>query len=64
VVQALAKDLSKDPKEVRRSLEASGQMTSLAGDIIRDRALSLVVEHADVVSEGRNASEATAEGET
>jgi trigger factor len=64
VVQALAKDVGRDPKDVRRSLEASGQMTSLAGDIIRDRALSLVVEHADVVSEGSSASEEPAEGKT
>jgi hypothetical protein len=36
-------------------------MTSLAGDIIRDRALNLVVEHAEVVTEGRD-SEAQTEG--
>jgi trigger factor len=64
VVRELAKDLGRDEKEVRRSLEASGQMTSLAGDIIRDRALSLVVEHADVVSGGQSASEEPAEGKT
>jgi trigger factor len=62
LVRALAEDVGRDPKEVRRSLEASGQMTSLAGDIIRDRALTLVVEHADVMSEGRSASEEPAEG--
>jgi hypothetical protein len=32
-------------------------MTSVAGDIIRDRALDLVVQHAEVVSEGGEASE-------
>jgi trigger factor len=51
VVGELAKELGRDPKQVRRSLEASGQITSLAGDIIRDRALDLVVEHAEVVDE-------------
>jgi trigger factor len=61
VVEALAKDVDRPVKEVRRQLEASGQMTSLAGDIIRDRALNLVVEHAEVVTEGRD-SEAQTEG--
>jgi trigger factor len=59
VVAALAKDVDRSAKEVRRSLEASGQMTSLAGDIIRDRALSFVVEHAEVVTEGTETSEET-----
>jgi trigger factor len=48
VVKAIAEDVGKSPKEVRRQLEASGQITSLAGDIIRDRALTLVVENAEV----------------
>jgi trigger factor len=59
VVKALAQDVGRSPKEVRRSLETSGQMTSLAGDIIRDRALNLVVEHAEVVTEGTKNSEET-----
>jgi trigger factor len=50
VVAALAQDVGRPPREVRRSLEAGGQMTSLAGDIIRDRALTLVVENAEVVT--------------
>jgi trigger factor len=48
VVKAIAGDVGRSPKEVRRQLEASGQITSLAGDIIRDRALTLVVENAEV----------------
>ncbi len=48
VVRAIAEDVERSPKEVRRQLEAGGQITSLAGDIIRDRALTLVVEHAEV----------------
>jgi trigger factor len=48
VVKAVADDVGKSPKEVRRQLEAGGQITSLAGDIIRDRALTLVVENAEV----------------
>jgi trigger factor len=55
-VQALAKSLGRTPKEVRRSLEATGRITSLAGDIIRDKALEVVVENADVADEGRSAS--------
>ncbi len=48
VVKALAEDVGRSPKDVRRQLESTGQITSLAGDIIRDRALNLVVEHAEV----------------
>ena len=48
VVKAIAEDVGRSPKEVRRQLDAGGQITSLAGDIIRDRALTLVVEHAEV----------------
>ena len=62
VVEALAKDADRPVKEVRRQLEASGQVTSLAGDIIRDRALSLVVESAEVVAEGEQTSEPKTEG--
>jgi trigger factor len=51
VVGELAKEVGRDAKQVRRSLEASGQITSLASDIIRDKALDLVVEHAEVVDE-------------
>jgi trigger factor len=58
VVQAIAKDVGRSPKDVRRQLESSGQMTSVAGDIIRDRALDLVVQHAEVVSGGGDATEA------
>jgi trigger factor len=47
----IAAQLGREPKEVRKSLERTGQITSLAGDIIRDRALNLVVESAEVVDE-------------
>ncbi len=57
VVKAMAEDAGRSPKEVRKQLEASGQMTSLAGDIIRDRALNLVVENAEVVGEGGTSEE-------
>jgi trigger factor len=47
-VKALAEQVGRSPKQVRESLESTGQITSLAGDIIRDRALDLVIEHAEV----------------
>ncbi|HEV3475155.1 MAG TPA: hypothetical protein VG602_07300, partial [Actinomycetota bacterium] len=59
VVQALAKEMGANVKEIRRHLESSGQINSLAGDIIRDKALDLVVQHAEVVGEGGKDSEAT-----
>jgi trigger factor len=62
VVEALARDLDRPAKEVRRQLEASGQITSLAGDIIRDRALNLVVESAEIVTEGAKTSDDKTEG--
>jgi trigger factor len=51
-VAAVAQALGRDPKEIAKSLEETGQITSLAGDIIRSKALDLLVEHADVQSEG------------
>jgi trigger factor len=60
VVQALAREMGANVKEIRRHLDSSGQISSLAGDIIRDKALDLVVQHAEVVGEGKkNNSEAT-----
>ena len=47
----IAQDIGKDEKETRKLLEQGGGMTSLAGDIIRRKALDLVVEHAEVVDE-------------
>ncbi|HET6770841.1 MAG TPA: trigger factor [Actinomycetota bacterium] len=57
VIGELAKELGRDAKQVRRSLESTGQITSLASDIIRGRALDLVVEHADLVDEPGRATE-------
>ncbi len=56
-VRAIAEQMGRSPKEVRRLLERSGQITELAGDIIRSKALDLLVEHADVV--GGPASQAS-----
>jgi trigger factor len=57
-VAELAQALGRDPKEVARSIERSGQVTSLAGDIIRTKALDLLVDTAE-----GTASEAPAEEE-
>ena len=51
-IEAIARDVGRSAKDVRRTLEQTGQITSLAGDIIRDKALDVVVEHANVVEEG------------
>jgi trigger factor len=48
----LAASLGRDPKDVARTLERTGQVVTLAGDIIRSKALDSIVEHADIVSEG------------
>ncbi|HEX9823681.1 MAG TPA: trigger factor [Actinomycetota bacterium] len=50
-IAEIARGTGKEPKEVARLLQASGQMTSVAGDIIRTKALDLVVEHSEVVGE-------------
>jgi trigger factor len=55
-IQAVAKASGKDLKEVRRILERSGQVTSLAGDIIRSKALDFLVESADVAHTGSRAT--------
>jgi trigger factor len=57
-VQDLAQALGRDPKEVAKTIERTGQVTSLAGDIIRTKALDLLVEAAE-----GTASEVPAEAE-
>ncbi len=51
-IRNLAEASGRDPNEVRRILERSGQVASVAGDIIRTKALDLMVEAADVPKEG------------
>jgi len=67
-IAQLAQMLGRDVKEVARSLERSGQVVSLAGDIIRSKALDLLVQSAEITSDGegsaasdRSSSEAAAE---
>ena len=56
-VRALAEATGRDAKEVRKILERSGQVPSLAGDIIRTKALDLLVESAEVSREGAPATQ-------
>jgi trigger factor len=48
-VAELAQAIGRDPQEVARQLERSGAVVQLAGDIIRSKALDLLVENAEVV---------------
>ena len=50
-IAALAQAYDRDPKELAKQLERSGQVVSLAGDIIRGKALDLLVERADIQTE-------------
>jgi trigger factor len=50
-ITALAEAYRRDPKDLAKALERSGQIVTLAGDIIRGKALDLVVEHADIQTE-------------
>lgn len=49
-IETLAEATGRDAREVRRTVERTGQIVTLAGDIIRSKALDLVVERADVAS--------------
>jgi trigger factor len=59
-IAQLAKALGREPKEVATSLDRSGQVVALAGDIIRSKALDVLVEHADVTLEDGATTEARA----
>ncbi len=53
-ISALAATMGRQPKDVAKALERSGQVVSLAGDIIRSKALDLLVERAEIASEGES----------
>lgn len=59
-IAAIAASLGRDPKEVAATLDRTGQVVTLAGDIIRSKALHLVVEHAEIASEGETRARAPA----
>jgi trigger factor len=50
-IAVLAQAYDREPKAVAKDLERSGQVVTLAGDIIRTKALDLLVERADVERE-------------
>ena len=58
----LAQAYGREPKEVAKALDRSGQVVTLAGDIIRSKALDLLVEHADIEPEGSTTPRPAAEG--
>jgi trigger factor len=47
-ISVLAQAYGREPKAVAKDLERNGQVVTLAGDIIRSKALDLLVERADV----------------
>jgi trigger factor len=57
-VATLAQAYGRDPKELAKQLDRSGQIVSLAGDIIRTKALDLVVDRADIEPEAATEPEA------
>ena len=50
-INVLAQAYQRDPKELAKQLDRSGQIVTLASDIIRTKALDLLVEHADIQTE-------------
>lgn len=57
----IAAALGRDAKEIARSLDRSGQVASLAGDIIRSKALDVLVERANILREDLKADERSSE---
>ena len=55
-ISSLAEAYQRDPKELAKALDRSGQIVTLAGDIIRGKALDLLVERADIETESEPAS--------
>jgi trigger factor len=56
-ISRLAQAYDRDPKQLAKTLERSGQIVTLAGDIIRGKALDLLVEHADMEPESGTVTE-------
>jgi trigger factor len=50
-IGVLAQAYGREPKELAKALDRSGQVVTLAGDIIRGKALDLLVERADIGAE-------------
>jgi trigger factor len=62
-ISNLAQAYGRDPKELAKQLERSGQIVSLAGDIIRGKALDILVERADIETESPTETEPGTETE-
>lgn len=60
-INALAQAYQRDPKELAKQLDRTGQIVTLAGDIIRTKALDLLVDRADIQTETAPADGAPAE---
>jgi trigger factor len=56
----MAQAYDQDPKDLAKRLDRSGQIVTLAGDIIRSKALDILVERADITDETPNAEETDA----
>jgi trigger factor len=54
-IGSLARAYGRDPKELAKQLDRTGQIVTLAGDIIRNKALDLLVERADIQTEAPKA---------
>jgi trigger factor len=50
-IAQMAQAYDRDPKELAKQLDRSGQIVTLAGDIIRSKALDILVERADISEE-------------
>jgi trigger factor len=61
-INAIAQAYQRDAKELATQLDRSGQIVTLASDIIRTKALDLLVEHADIQTQAP-ATEETEVGE-
>ncbi len=62
-IASLAESYGRDSKELAKQLERTGQIVTLAGDIIRGKALDLLVERADIEPEGSEGAEGSAGAE-
>jgi trigger factor len=62
-IGSLAQAYDRDPKELAKQLDRTGQIITLAGDIIRTKALDLLVDRADITDESPEAADADEEPE-
>jgi trigger factor len=58
-IGSLAQAYDRDPKELAKQLDRTGQIVTLAGDIIRTKALDILVRDADIADESPEAVNAT-----